>query len=57
MELRREEATLLLLNQGDTLSREPELRGPAKIAYRQAADLFPDTQAAAVAKERLDALN
>jgi hypothetical protein len=57
LELRREEATLLLLNQGDALAREPDLRGRAEVAYRQAAGLFPETRGAAVAKQRLDALN
>jgi hypothetical protein len=57
LELQREEATLLLLHQGDVLARDPALRGPAAVAYRQAVELFPETSAAATAKQRLDTLN
>jgi hypothetical protein len=55
--LQREESTLLLLHQGDVLAREPDLRGQAAVSYRQATDMFPETHGAAVAKQRLDALN
>jgi hypothetical protein len=57
IDLQREEATLLLLHQGDALSHDPALRDSAAVAYRQAADLFPETSGAAAAKQRLDTLN
>ena len=57
IDLQREEATLLLLHQGDALAHDPALRDSAAVAYRQAADLFPDTSGAAAAKQRLDTLN
>jgi hypothetical protein len=57
IELQREEATLLLLHQGDTLARDPALRESAAVAYRQAVDLFPKTSGATAAKQRLETLN
>jgi hypothetical protein len=57
LEMQREEATLLLLHQGDVLARDPALRDSAAVAYRQAVDLFPETSAAATARQRLDTLN
>jgi hypothetical protein len=57
LELQREEATLLLLHQGDVLARDPALRDSAAVAYRQAVELFPETSAAATARQRLDTLN
>jgi hypothetical protein len=57
IDLQREEATLLLLHQGDALAHDPALRDAAAVAYRQAVDLFPGTSGAAAAKQRLDTLN
>lgn len=57
IDLQREEATLLLLHQGDALAHDPALRKSAAVAYRQAVDLFPETSGAAAAKQRLDTLN
>jgi hypothetical protein len=57
VDLQREEATLLLLHQGNELARDPALRESAAVAYRQAIDLFPETSGASAAKARLDTLN
>jgi hypothetical protein len=57
VELQREEATLLLLQQGDLLARDPALRNSAAVAYRQAVELFPGTSGADAAKARLETIN
>jgi hypothetical protein len=55
--MQSEEAALLLIYQGDRLAKDPQLREPAAMAYRQASEAFPGTHAAATARQRLEAIN
>lgn len=57
LQLEQEQAALVLLYQGDRLAKDPELREPATIAYRQASEMFPHTHGAAAARQRLEAIN
>jgi hypothetical protein len=49
----REQAALVLVHQGDRLSRDLKLASTAAVAYRQARDAFPGTRWASVAESRL----
>jgi hypothetical protein len=49
----REQAALVLVHQGDRLSRDLKLASTAAVSYRQARDAFAGTRGASVAESRL----
>ena len=50
----REKAALILLDHGDRLRKELRQSDAALAAYRRAAELFPETKWAAVARQRIE---
>jgi len=49
----RDQTAMLLMRDADRLSRRPDERAAAAAAYRQAADLFPESVYAPLARSRL----
>lgn len=56
LDRRREQAALILVHQADRFDRELGRKGEAAEAYRAAAERFPQTHWASVARDRLRAL-